>query len=146
MATPSAAAATAMPSEPSIWSNCVRCGAAWLAPHRRSGWRAYVAHLRGRLARVHPQRQLDQRRQLLDARRERLHGTARGRLDRRREQVRAARLRLGALSPLAVLNRGYSIVQEGDGTVVMGPDESWPRRALTVRAARGAYTVTRTEG
>ena len=148
MATPSAAAAAAVPdrAEHLEQLRALRRGLAQRAAQEIGVEARHLAHLRGRLARVHPQRQLDQRRQLLDARRERLHGTARGRLDRRREQVRAARLRLGALSPLAVLNRGYSIVQKADGTVVMGPDESGPDEALTVRAARGAYTVTRTVG
>ncbi|MCB0160431.1 MAG: exodeoxyribonuclease VII large subunit, partial [Caldilineaceae bacterium] len=145
MATPSAAAAAAVPDrmEHIEQLRALRRGMAQRAAQEIGVEARHLAHLRGRLARVHPQRQLDQRRQLLDARRERLHGTARGRLDRRREQVRAARLRLGALSPLAVLNRGYSIVQKADGTVVMGPDESGTGETLTVRAAHGAYTVTR---
>ena len=94
-----------------------------------------------RLQRVHPKRQLDLRRQHVDDRAQRLHGVMTQQLARLVERNHAAQQRLAALSPLAVLKRGYSIVQKADGQVVTTPDAVTPNEALRVRAAGGAYTV-----
>jgi exodeoxyribonuclease VII large subunit len=47
------------------------------------------------------------------------------------------RARVATLSPQATLDRGYAVVQRGDGTVVRGPEEAAGR--LRVRVARGGF-------
>ena len=56
-----------------------------------------------------------------------------------------AERRLQALSPLHVLQRGYSIVQRLDGGVVTAPDGAAVGESLLVRAAGGEYRVTKSE-
>ncbi len=98
-----------------------------------------------RLQRVHPQRQLDQRRQQLADRTDRLHRIV-GRIrDRERERQRSARLRLDALNPSNVLQRGYSIVQKPTGEIVTAPEETAVGEMLHVRSAGGDYQVERTD-
>jgi exodeoxyribonuclease VII large subunit len=45
--------------------------------------------------------------------------------------------RLVALSPLAVLERGYAIVQNDRGTLVIAPEQAPPSSRLDIRLARG---------
>jgi exodeoxyribonuclease VII large subunit len=101
--------------------------------------------LAARLLRVHPRRKLDQRLQSLDDRTRRL-GLA---VQRRLVALQAGRVgaerRLHALSPLQVLQRGYSIVQQLDGTVVTQPSAAAPGELLRVRAAGGEYGVVKRE-
>ncbi len=100
-----------------------------------------LARLRQRLSRAHPRRQLDLRRQRLDDRQRRLALTLRSRLDRRAERTRGVLLRLDALNPQRVLQRGYSIVQRQDGRVVVSPAMTAAGDELTVQAAGGHYIV-----
>jgi exodeoxyribonuclease VII large subunit len=103
--------------------------------------RRNLAEMQARLRRLHPARQLDLRRQQLDDRERRLHGAARVLLRGLAERNAAARLRLHALSPQAVLRRGYSIVRRENEQVVRGPDGLASDEPLTVRAADGQYRV-----
>ena len=41
------------------------------------------------------------------------------------------------LSPLAVLSRGYAIVEDGDGHVLRSADETAPGQALRIRLHQG---------
>jgi exodeoxyribonuclease VII large subunit len=50
---------------------------------------------------------------------------------------------LGALNPLRVLQRGYSIVVRTDGVVVTSPEMVGEEERLQVRAAGGEYRVQR---
>jgi exodeoxyribonuclease VII large subunit len=96
-----------------------------------------------RLRRLHPQRQLDRRRQSLEERTLRLDYALRRHLDRRQERAAAAALQLAALNPLAVLQRGYSIVQKANGSVVIAPNMTEAGERLHIRSAGGEYAVTR---
>ena len=49
---------------------------------------------------------------------------------------------LEAVSPLAVLERGYSITRRADGSVVRGPEEVAPGDALTTIVAGGEIDAT----
>lgn len=95
-----------------------------------------------RLRRVHPRRQLDLGRQRLDERERRLGLAVQRRLERDKHRAAAAQGRLSALNPVAVLGRGYSIVQRAGGGVVLGPEQVASGERLTVRAAGGSYRVT----
>ena len=146
-ATPTAAAAAVVPDRADVreqFSSTAR----WLtqqAGARVAAERRNLAAVTSRLQLRHPQRRLDQRRQVLGERTDRLHRLMQRRVEHRAELHRGATLRLDALNPLAVLGRGYSIVQTDDGRVVTSPHESNPGQALDVRAAGGTYRVIRTD-
>nr|WP_246397176.1 exodeoxyribonuclease VII large subunit [Leifsonia aquatica] len=61
-----------------------------------------------------------------------------------RETARIAELRghLRALSPQATLDRGYAIVQNGEGHVVSDPTQAAPGSALRVTVSGGAFAAT----
>ena len=66
------------------------------------------------------------------------------------ETSRASSPRLDALSPLAVLGRGYALVERDDGTLVRSAGEVAVGEALRLRLARGELearvTARRTDG
>jgi exodeoxyribonuclease VII large subunit len=94
-----------------------------------------------RLLRTHPQRQIDLRRQSLDDRDRRLAWAVGRRFERLAERGLATQRRLEALNPVAVLRRGYSIVQRQTGEVVTQPARLAVQESLAVRAAGGSYLV-----
>ncbi|WP_169977503.1 exodeoxyribonuclease VII large subunit [Tautonia rosea] len=60
-------------------------------------------------------------------------------LDRRRDRLAALAGQLDALSPLAVLSRGYSLTQRlDDGRVVRAPDDARPGTVIRTRLASGS--------
>ena len=143
--TPSAAAAAVVPDRVeaqaqivSLYDQLTRSLVARLAGEERT-----LQQMQRRLQRVDPRRQLDYQRQRLDEREPQLQRAIQRHLERLQIRQRSARARLSALSPLGVLQRGYSIVQRGDGTVVTKPEQSQPGENLQVRAAGGVYTVQR---
>jgi exodeoxyribonuclease VII large subunit len=144
--TPSAAAAAVTPDRAEHAARVAALARA-LAADARARLAAEARHLEQRtlrLARLHPQRLLDLRRQQVDDRLRRLHGIARRRLDRAEDRTAAAALRLAALDPQRVLARGYSIVQRADGRIVTAPEQAPLGALLTVRSAGGSYAVQRT--
>ncbi len=143
--TPSAAAAAVVPDSTeaqaqlaSLYDQLTRSLVARLAGESRT-----LQQMQRRLQRVDPRRQLDYQRQRLDEREPQLQRAIQRHLERLQIRQRAAHARLSALSPLGVLQRGYSIVQRGDGTVVTKPEQSQPGEQLQVRASGGVYTVQR---
>jgi len=144
-ATPTAAASAAVPDRAEVVANlwAVERGLADRAWDLLTFQRTRLNQLTARLDRVHPRRQLDLSRQRLDDRSQRLHRAAERLLPRRQDRLAAASLRLGALNPARVLERGYSIVQRLDGKVVMGPEGAAPGEELHVRGAKGEYRVQR---
>jgi exodeoxyribonuclease VII large subunit len=64
------------------------------------------------------------------------------RLWQARRRFESADLRLRQLSPLAVLNRGYAIVQNPQGQVLRSSSETGPGEDLSVRLSRGKLNVT----
>jgi exodeoxyribonuclease VII large subunit len=141
--TPSAAAAMVTPDQNDVKVQLASAGA-WLADELYDlidKERRQTLALEQRLARLHPQRLLDLRRQQLDEREHRLEWTTRRHLDRLRDRVESATQQLEALNPQRVLGRGYSIVQRLDGGIVTGPQELAHFERLHVRAAAGGYEV-----
>jgi exodeoxyribonuclease VII large subunit len=67
------------------------------------------------------------------------------RLDRAADEVRHLGRQVRALSPLATLERGYAVVQQADGGVVLAPDELDVGTAFSVRVAGGRFGAARTE-
>ncbi len=62
-------------------------------------------------------------------------------LERKRSRLDTAHARLGALSPVATLDRGYAIVRRDD-MVVRSPEQIASGDALSVRVAEGTFGVT----
>ena len=141
-ATPTAAASAAVPDRAEIIANlwAVERGLAERAWDLLDFQRARLDQLTARLDRVHPRRQLDLSRQRLEDRAQRLHRAGERLLTRRQDRLAAAHLRLGALNPGRVLERGYSIVQRTNGKVVMGPEGAAPGEEL--QRARGDGRVS----
>jgi exodeoxyribonuclease VII large subunit len=70
----------------------------------------------------------------------------RARLERVRAHVDALDGRLRALSPVAVLGRGYSLTTREDGRVVRAGDDVRPGEKILTRVADGATIGSRVEG
>jgi exodeoxyribonuclease VII large subunit len=62
-------------------------------------------------------------------------------IERKRARIDTVHARLGALSPLATLDRGYAIVRRGD-EVVRSPEQVASGDPLSVRVADGTFGVT----
>lgn len=101
--------------------------------------RAHFEQRRLRLQRLHPERVLRVDRQQVDERARRLSLLSMQRLQRYADRTATAHLRLAALNPQRVLERGYSIVQGERGQVVTAPDMASVGELLRVRTAAGAY-------
>jgi exodeoxyribonuclease VII large subunit len=89
------------------------------------------------LARSSPRPMVQQGRQLLARQGQRAPAALRGRVHRERERLRSLAARLDALSPLAVLSRGYAIVRLPDGRIVRQAQEVQPGDSLTLRLGGG---------
>jgi len=85
--------------------------------------------------------ELEKRRQELDALTHRARQRLQAGLHRAADQVTHLRAQVRALSPLAVLDRGYAVVQNAGGHVVMDPSEVTAGELLRVRVARGDFGV-----
>jgi exodeoxyribonuclease VII large subunit len=95
-----------------------------------------------RLARAHPQRRILEQRGALAAVRHRLEVAVRPGLGARRHTIEAARGKLEALSPVKVLERGFSLTQRDDGRLVTRASEIAPGERVHVRLREGALDAT----
>jgi exodeoxyribonuclease VII large subunit len=106
-----------------------------------------LAELRERLERTRANldrgahRAADRHAQRLATTRERLSRAPALALERKRARLDTVHARLGALSPVATLDRGYAIVRRGDA-VVRSPEQVASGDPLTVRVAEGSFGVT----
>jgi len=98
--------------------------------------------LAARMAARRPGRLIAEARQRIDELNERRLRAIAGRFGRHRERLRHAAAQLEALSPLAVLSRGYSVVRKNDGTAVKDAARLEPGEAVNVRFHRGHATAT----
>lgn len=94
--------------------------------------------LQARLYAHHPRAVIEKQRARLSPLGARLLGAFRLRLGAGREQLGAQAARLHALSPLAVLGRGYAIVWSGDGKVLRRASDAQAGQPLRVRLGDGA--------
>ncbi len=98
--------------------------------------------LRGRPVLADPEGLLDALGRQLDDARHRARRAVAVRLDRAADQVSHLRTQVRALSPLATLERGYAVVQDADGRVLLDPADVTTGDALRVRLARGDLHAT----
>lgn len=143
-ATPSAAAMAALPDRFALAQRLEsQCDAlariVWRAFERR---RERLEHARDALVRASPQRRLTLQRQRLDAARAALGRSLAARLERARRAFEGPAARLGSLSPLAVLGRGYAIVwRAADGTIVRRARDVVAGEPLRIRLAEGSLAA-----
>ena len=64
-----------------------------------------------------------------------------GQLHRARDHTTHLRAQVRTLSPQSTLDRGYAIVQQADGSVVLDPADLAADELLRVRVARGDFGV-----
>ena len=94
-----------------------------------------------RLNRAHPRRRIDAQRALLVGLRQSLEATIKRAADRRRRAIETCTHKLEALSPLKVLDRGFSLTQDARGHLVTRADQVRPGDAITVRLRDGALAA-----
>ncbi|MDV6319746.1 exodeoxyribonuclease VII large subunit [Chromohalobacter sp. HP20-39] len=70
-----------------------------------------------------------------------LHAALPRRLDQSRERLEALARELNAVSPLAVLGRGYAILEDDERHVVRSAHDTQPGQALTARLGEGRLKV-----
>jgi exodeoxyribonuclease VII large subunit len=107
---------------------------------RQKRWE--VQSLLRALGHLTPRASLDNSRQRLDGLNGRLAAAMQRRLDRNRAQLAIARAGLTAVSPLATLARGYAIIRQADGRVVMSPGMVTAGERLQVQVKEGEFSVT----
>jgi len=103
--------------------------------------RASLGELERRLAAVHPGGRLAKARRDHEAIVSRMTQAMRRIVEQRRSELARTGAEIAAMSPLAVLERGYALVRRGD-EVIRDPQQVAPGDQLTVRVARGALSVT----
>jgi exodeoxyribonuclease VII large subunit len=94
---------------------------------------------------VHPRYLLVQGRMRLDDQAYRLQTLLQSGLVRRRGDMDRLNGMLTSLDPLAVLKRGYALVQKGDGEVVRGPEQVEVEERLAVTLSGGKIGVEVTD-
>ena len=106
---------------------------------REASW---LAAVRSRPALASPQRELDRRQEQVLALAERGRIALTADLGRRAADVTHLQARIVALSPAATLRRGYAIVQQQAGQVVLRADQVSEGEQLTIRFAEDQLQVT----
>jgi exodeoxyribonuclease VII large subunit len=142
--TPTAAAEQAVPElEDLITEQRERAAALHQALHDYLG-DAYdrLTRLRGRLQRLHLDRQIRQRTQAIAWMRQRLIQSTAHRLQQSEQHCQLLRQKLMTLDPEAVLRRGYALVRQENGAAVRSSAELVPGQRLNVQLAQGQATVT----
>jgi len=109
---------------------------------RLAAARADLRAVEVRLHRAHPHRRIAEQRHALAAMRHRLEAALQPALARRRHAIEAACGKLEALSPVRVLERGFSLTQREDGHVVTSAGDVRPGERITVRVHDGGIDAT----
>lgn len=103
---------------------------------------AEARDLSGRLIATRPDRDIARLKEVLERRVSTLFEKTRGAFHDRRRRLDIASGRLGAISPLAVLERGYSIITTPDGKKIhKSVKELSPGRKVRIRMADGAASA-----
>ena len=102
---------------------------------------AELAELTRRLTAVHPASRLSRARHELDTLTARGDAAMRRAVEARRARLGQLGAQIAALSPLAVLDRGFAVVARGDGAIVRDAARLAPGERVRVRLARGAIVA-----
>ncbi|MGR4069827.1 exodeoxyribonuclease VII large subunit [Billgrantia sp. C5P2] len=103
--------------------------------------RRQLEHLQRRMGACHPQRGVEQAQERLARARTRLEQAMQRDVARQRERLAGLARQLQAVSPLAVLGRGYAILQDDEGKVIRRAADTRPGQALTARLGEGKLKV-----
>ncbi len=138
--TPSAAAMVVLPDAVELGRRTTQAEQALHRAMRRhlTRRRDRVRELQGRLR--HPAQRLQVGRTRADELTRRLERAMRSQLQRHRSRLAHHRARLDALSPFAVLDRGYALVQR-EGELVRHPDQVHPGDPVEIRVAGGRFAA-----
>lgn len=110
---------------------------------RRERARDALGRLTERIGAFRMESQLEERRQRLRLREERMGAWWRRSLDARRAALGRAAGKLDALSPLAVLSRGYAVVFDAAGErILRRAADAAPGDDLRIRLQQGALRAT----
>ncbi|MEA3252090.1 MAG: exodeoxyribonuclease VII large subunit [Pseudomonadota bacterium] len=104
---------------------------------RLRGERMRVEHLQRRLAGYDPSNRVARARGQLDGLQQRLYQAMPRQLEQRRQRLGALARELQAVSPLAVLGRGYAILEDDERQVVRSAADTQPGQMLTARLGEG---------
>lgn len=113
--------------------------------HTTEIWRERLSTLQSRLAAMGPVNQVRREQQRLDYLHEGLGNAMRNLLKSRNATLTGLGQHLHALSPLAVLERGYSITRNEAGKVLKSPAEAAPGEVIVSKLAQGELR-SRVEG
>jgi exodeoxyribonuclease VII large subunit len=108
--------------------------------HTLELWRGRLETMSERLAGLGPLNQLRREQQRLDYLMEGLKWSMHHRLKDRKEKLNALGAHLEALSPLKVLERGYSITRDAKGAVIKKASDVRAGESITTRLAEGTIT------
>lgn len=108
---------------------------------RLEGERLRQRHLEARLAAQAPARRLAEGRERLARGSARLSAAMPRALAAQRQRLAALARELQAVSPLAVLGRGYAILEDERGRVVRRASDTAPGQTLTARLGEGQLTL-----
>ena len=111
---------------------------AWALAAERRAWRVADAGRRLRTA----QPEVEAQGRALDAFAARLRTASQGGIDAGRNRLLRLDESLRHLDPLAVLGRGYAIVRDTDGRVILRPGDVRPGEAIEVRLSGGSLGAT----
>jgi exodeoxyribonuclease VII large subunit len=110
-----------------------------------SSQRWELSSLQNRLQLRSPQARLDTDRQRLDDLARRAEMGILHSLQLRHTRLAGLDQRLAALSPLAVLGRGYAVVSHADGRVIRSVQQVQPQDALKIRLSDGQFNARAAE-
>ncbi|MFW3614722.1 exodeoxyribonuclease VII large subunit [Billgrantia antri] len=108
---------------------------------RLAAERRQLVHLQRRMGACHPRRGVEQAGERLARARARLELAMQRDVSRRHERLAGLARQLQAVSPLAVLGRGYAILQDQEGKVIRRAGDTQPGQALTARLGEGKLKV-----
>ena len=145
--TPTAAAAQAVPLLADVYAEHRERIAALnrAATTRLSLATDQLDRLRGRLQRLHLDRQIRQEAQTIGWLRQRLIQSTNQQLRAEIQHCELLRQKLTTLDPAAVLRRGYAVVRQVDGAVARSTEDLALGQELTVQLAHGSAKVKVTE-
>lgn len=110
-----------------------------------SGVQEQLHRLRERLRRLQLGRQIRQERQAIAWMQHRLIQEATRQMQQAQQHTQLLNQKLISLDPAAVLQRGYAIVRQADGTVARSPADLTVGQELMVQLAQGRVKVTVTD-
>ena len=147
--TPSVAAELAVPDQRDLWQVILTSAARMEGAmgQRLDQARQALDQRQRELQRLSPQTKLDAHRQHVDDLTHRANRTLTSTLALRRSRLEGLRARLGSLSPLATLERGYAVVRLQDTEIVVrSVDQVTSGDELWIRVQDGEFeAVTRSE-